>query len=135
MSGMATFAKAATGRVLPEAEAATADLCAGQVRGPQQIPRARHHSRLQGDILSSLFCLAVTLVCVQGKKEKDIMIVPKESFATLKDAEEQAALLALFHFTPTLPLEKKFPEPFDAVWLSLGSAKPEIRATRLSWLL
>ena len=35
-------------------------------------------------------------------------------------------------FCCSLPLEKKFPPPFDAAWLSLSSAKPEVTPTRFA---
>lgn len=43
-----------------------------------------------------------------------------------KVAEEHSALLALHHFGPKQPLERRLPEPFKAIWLSLGTTTSQI---------
>jgi hypothetical protein len=63
---------------------------------------------------------------VSGKPEKDLNFCPAESFDTIEQAREFAALLALKHLTPTLPLERKMPEPFAAVWISLRGKEPQL---------
>lgn len=67
----------------------------------------------------------VVLPDPKGKAEKDITLVPKQDYSSRMEAEEYAALLALKHLTPTLPLERKFPEPFATAWQSFGKVLHE----------
>jgi hypothetical protein len=53
------------------------------------------------------------------KVERNLEFVPKESFETMTLAKENAALLALFHVTPTISYHTKLPEPYKTIWLSL----------------
>jgi hypothetical protein len=46
---------------------------------------------------------------------KDLHYCPAESFAAAAQAKEFAALLALMDLQPTLPLERKLPEPYRCV--------------------
>ena len=67
----------------------------------------------------------VVLPDPKGKVEKDITLVPKQDYSSRMEAEEYAAMLALKHLTPTLPLERKFPEPFATAWQSFGKVLHE----------
>ena len=56
-----------------------------------------------------------------------------QSFESDKVARDYAALLALFHFQKTLPLERKLPEPYSSTWTSMvNSAKAEEAAVKKS---
>ena len=55
--------------------------------------------------------------------EHDLGFVPVQHFPTEAGAKEQAALLALHHTQPELPLERKLPEPYRAAWLALTAAR------------
>ena len=52
-------------------------------------------------------------------KDKDLIFCPKETWPHDDFAHEAAALLALHHVQGTLPLERKLPDPFKDLWLSL----------------
>jgi ATP-dependent RNA helicase DHX57 len=50
--------------------------------------------------------------------DKDLFFTPKESVNNEEQALEEAALLALLNLTPTLPHERKLPEPYRTTWLN-----------------
>jgi hypothetical protein len=54
---------------------------------------------------------------------KDLVFLPNVSCNSDKMARDYAALLALYHFQPTLPLERKFPEPYRTTWLDMISRR------------
>lgn len=47
----------------------------------------------------------------------DLLFVPAEAVGNAEQAKEEAALLALLHLTPTLPHERKLPDPYRTTWL------------------
>lgn len=55
------------------------------------------------------------------KAERNLSFCPRESSENEAFAKEAAALLALHHVQSSLPLERKLPEPFKSLWLSLVS--------------
>ena len=55
-------------------------------------------------------------------KERDLYFTPDQSFDDEMSAQHACALLALFHFEPTRPHERKLPEPYRTMWLSLSGA-------------
>ena len=52
---------------------------------------------------------------------KDLVFLPNIPCGSEKMARDYAAMLALYHFQPTLPLERKFPEPYRTTWLDMIS--------------
>lgn len=46
----------------------------------------------------------------------DLKFCPVQHFETPMQAKEYASLLALFHLQPTLPLERRLPEPYATAW-------------------
>ena len=50
-------------------------------------------------------------------REKDLIFVPAEPVSNEEQAREEAALLALLELTPSLPHERKLPEPYKTTWL------------------
>eukprot|EP01036_Dinobryon_divergens_P050408 gene50408-67510_t len=55
----------------------------------------------------------------------DLEFCPVQNFETEKVAKDFAALLALFHFQPTLPHERKLPEPYRTTWIDMiASSNP-----------
>ncbi|KAL3670265.1 hypothetical protein V7S43_004578 [Phytophthora oleae] len=52
---------------------------------------------------------------------KDLSFCPSEEFETQDEAKHCAALLALKHVEPLRPHERKLPDPYRDLWLSLGS--------------
>lgn len=52
-------------------------------------------------------------------RRKDLHFLPTDSCTSEKMARDYSALLALFHFQRTLPLERKLPEPFRTTWIDL----------------
>ena len=48
----------------------------------------------------------------QKNKEKDIVMAPSEGRESQAEADQYAALLMLYHLTPSLPLHRKLPDPY-----------------------
>ncbi|CAM9111540.1 unnamed protein product, partial [Ectocarpus fasciculatus] len=58
-----------------------------------------------------------TCVLRDPKNSKDdLRFLPVQSFESPTQAREYAALLALQHLQPSLPLERKLPEPYATAW-------------------
>eukprot|EP01035_Chromulina_nebulosa_P035295 gene35295-47426_t len=55
----------------------------------------------------------------------DLAFCPVQSFDSDAVAKDYSALLALFHFQKTLPLERKLPEPYSTTWLQMLSNEKE----------
>lgn len=49
--------------------------------------------------------------------KKDMFFVPNAAVLNEEQAKQEAALLALLHLTPSLPHERKLPEPYKTTWL------------------
>lgn len=57
---------------------------------------------------------------------KDLIFIPKHTVANVEQAKQEAALLALLQVTPSLPHERKLPEPYKTTWLNaVAAAKKE----------
>lgn len=56
--------------------------------------------------------------------DKDLIFVPDMDSDSASDAKQCAALLSLAHVCKTLPLERKLPDIYKDMWLSLVSGKP-----------
>jgi ATP-dependent RNA helicase DHX57 len=56
-------------------------------------------------------------------RDKDLKFCPAQDAETLQQAKEFAATVALLHLTPTLPMERKFPEPYRSTWLKQSTQK------------
>lgn len=54
--------------------------------------------------------------------DKDLFLVPANPVANEEQAQEEAALLALLQLTPSLPHERKLPEPYKTTWLTAVQA-------------
>jgi ATP-dependent RNA helicase DHX57 len=50
--------------------------------------------------------------------KKDLFFVPSRGVSNEEQAKEEAALLALLSVTPSLPHERKLPEPYKTTWLN-----------------
>jgi hypothetical protein len=61
----------------------------------------------------------VILADAKNAKYDLIFCPPEQAFESDKVANDTAALLALWNFQKTLPLERKLPEPYSSTWLSL----------------
>ena len=61
--------------------------------------------------------------------DHDLIFVPKSSAETDEIAREEAALLALLHMTPTLPHERKLPQPYKTTWLGAVEAAKQSKRT------
>lgn len=62
----------------------------------------------------------MALLLRDAKNAKDdLRFCPVQSFESPTQAREYAALLALHHLQPSLPLERKLPEPFSHTWLDM----------------
>ncbi|KAJ1444519.1 hypothetical protein M885DRAFT_474356 [Pelagophyceae sp. CCMP2097] len=98
--------------------------CQREKRPRPDYRTARPAKGAQGDFKCRYRCI------LPDKKkpgsEHDLTFCPTAAFATEPSARESAALLALFHVMPLLPLELKLPEPYRASWLSVtGRDKPK----------
>ena len=58
------------------------------------------------------------VVCDQKDSDKDLFFVPAQAVANEEQAKEEGALLALLQLTPTLPHERKLPDPYKTTWLN-----------------
>ncbi|KAM3570525.1 hypothetical protein VYU27_007404, partial [Nannochloropsis oceanica] len=67
--------------------------------------------------------MQVVLPDPKKQREKDLRFEPTVCSDDSHGARENAALLALLHLTPTLPLERHLPEPYKSTWLHNTSAK------------
>jgi hypothetical protein len=52
------------------------------------------------------------------KEDNDLFFVPAQAVKNEEQAKEEGALLALKSLTPTLPHERKLPEPYRTTWLN-----------------
>jgi len=57
--------------------------------------------------------------------KNDLEFLPNQSVESDKVARDYAALLALWHFQRTLPLERKIPEPYSTSWIQMLNAEKE----------
>ncbi|KAF4322273.1 hypothetical protein BBO99_00004107 [Phytophthora kernoviae] len=54
---------------------------------------------------------------------KDLSFCPAQEFDSMDEAKHCAALLALKHVEPLRPFERKLPDPYRDLWLTLGEPK------------
>ena len=66
------------------------------------------------------------------KKERSLRFTPDQSFPTLLQAQHAGALMSLQGIDPSIPHERKLPEPFRTMWLELvgRSGEPEVKLTK-----
>lgn len=71
------------------------------------------------------------LIADAKNSKNDLNFCPVQtSFESDKVAKDMSALLALFHFQKTIPLERKLPEPYCTTWVEMlaadkgGASKP-----------
>jgi hypothetical protein len=57
--------------------------------------------------------------------DKDLLFIPTQACKKESEARESVALLALVHLQPTMPHEKRLPEPYAATWLASVAALKE----------
>ena len=71
-------------------------------------------------------------VCLADSKNSrnDLSFAPNQSSDSEKMAKDYAALLALSHFQPTIPLERKLPEPYCTTWKDLVATSSSSRANQ-----
>ncbi|GAB5359363.1 hypothetical protein AAMO2058_000537600 [Amorphochlora amoebiformis] len=71
------------------------------------------------------------IVLPDSKNEsKDIVFEPQEPRSSLHESDQYAALLALHHVSPTLPLHKRMPQPYALAWKSMGSKESQVTTER-----
>lgn len=81
----------------------------------QKRPRP-HYKQLP---LSDTSAYKFRLIVKDTKQaDKDLFFVPANAVQNEEQAREEAALLALLQLTPTLPHERKLPEPYRTTWLN-----------------
>ena len=57
--------------------------------------------------------------------DHDIILVPAANVPNEEQAKEESALLALLHLTPSIPHERKLPEPYKSTWMNALQARKE----------
>ena len=62
--------------------------------------------------------------------DHDLILVPASAVRNEEQAKEEAALLALLQLTPSIPHERKLPEPYKTTWLNALQAKKESGAKK-----
>jgi ATP-dependent RNA helicase DHX57 len=72
--------------------------------------------------------MRVVLPDAKKNKDKDVSLCPQETFESPALALQYAALLALYTLQPTLPLERKMPEPFATAWKTMKTAAPALKS-------
>ena len=66
---------------------------------------------------SDKFKYRVILPDPKGDEQKDLFFVPPNAVKSEEQAQEEGALLALLQLTPSLPHERKLPDPYKTSWL------------------
>ncbi|CAM9510077.1 unnamed protein product, partial [Heterosigma akashiwo] len=75
------------------------------------------------------------VVVPDGKnKAKDLSFATEQCFDSIAQAKEHSALLALHHLQPTLPLERKLPDPYKDIWLETAAAAKAAQRSTLGGL-
>ena len=65
----------------------------------------------------------IRVIVPDGKdRNKDLILVPAKPVNNEEQAKEEASLLALLQLTPSLPHERKLPEPYKTTWLAAVQA-------------
>jgi ATP-dependent RNA helicase DHX57 len=62
------------------------------------------------------------IVCDPKDPKKDLFFVPAHAVANEEQAKEEGALLALLQLTPSLPHQRKMPEPYRTTWVNAVEA-------------
>lgn len=75
-----------------------------------------------GKIRGKQFKFRCTVPDSKKNSEKDLFFIPSNSCPNEEQAQEESALLALLKLTPTLPHERKLPEPYKTTWLHASAA-------------
>ena len=90
-------------------------------------PNAKYISKSQKQQQKFKFLL----ICpdAKGKPEHDLKFIPGQPVANEEQAKEEAALLALFYFTPKIPQERKLPEPYKTTWLHMIQQQKQQQST------
>lgn len=92
----------------------------------RQKRRSATYVRTKVDGRNQLFRYRVVLPDAKDPL-KNLVFEPSEPVENDEQAKEEGALLALVHLTPSLPHERKLPEPYRTTWLhaieSIGSAR------------
>ena len=58
-------------------------------------------------------------------EDRDLFYVPAHTVSNEEQAKEEASLLALLDLTPTLPHERRLPDPYKTTWLNAIAARKE----------
>jgi len=57
--------------------------------------------------------------------DHDMIFMPSNLVENEEQAKEEAAMLALLHFTPSLPHERKLPEPYRTTWINATMSRKD----------
>ena len=81
-------------------------------RQKRPLPKYKNIEKANGK-----FKYRVILQDPKGDDQKDLFFVPPTAVQNEEQAQEEGALLALLQLTPSLPHERKLPEPYKTSWL------------------
>ena len=82
-------------------------------RQKRPLPKYKNIEKSNGK-----FKYRVILPDPKGDDHKDLFFVPPTAVQNEEQAQEEGALLALLQLTPSLPHERKLPEPYKTSWLN-----------------
>jgi len=86
-------------------------------------PKYKNIQKKQGSAAATADYKYRVIVCdAKGDDDKDLFFVPAQAVPNEEQAKEEGALLALLQLTPTLPHERKLPEPYKTTWLNAVEA-------------
>lgn len=72
------------------------------------------------------------VVCDPKDSEKDLFFVPAHAVVNEEQAKEESALLALLQLTPTLPHERKLPDPYKTTWLNAIQSHKNLTSKKMA---
>ena len=85
-------------------------------------PKYKNLQKKQGSAAAADYKYRVIVCDAKGDDDKDLFFVPAQAVPNEEQAKEEGALLALLQLTPTLPHERKLPEPYKTTWLNAMEA-------------
>lgn len=92
------------------------EYCKQQKRPPATF------QKMENTKLNSSYKFRVRMPDIKDK-EKDLQFLAAQYVSNEEQALEEACLIALLHVTPTIPHERKLPEPYRTTWLNAISSQ------------
>lgn len=107
------------------------EVCKKQGRLTPKYKNVGGNAAASANSVKSYKCRVI--LCDPRDSEKDLFFTPAHAVANEEQAKEEGALLALLQLTPSLPHERKLPEPYKTTWLNaIQSQKANAKPTSKS---